>query len=121
MHSILIINEMAVAAPLVGARSRVGSQITERAGTRPAPTLGEIIGAFKSITTNKYIRWLKQNNWPPVRGKLWQRNYYERVIRDENELNRIREYIMFNPARWQFDRDNTSGKPDETERRFWQF
>ena len=76
----------------------------ERAGTRPAPTsLGEIIGAFKSITTNEYIRNVKNNNWQSFDKCLWQRNYYEHVIRDEHDLNGIREYIINNPAQWEED------------------
>jgi hypothetical protein len=38
--------------------------------------------------------------------KIWQRNYYEHIIRKENELNRIREYIQNNPMKWEFDREN---------------
>lgn len=49
---------------------------------------------------------VKQQGWTPFSGKLWQRNYYERIIRDESELNRIREYIINNPARWESDGDN---------------
>jgi hypothetical protein len=37
---------------------------------------------------------------------VWQRNYYERVIRDEDELDRVREYILLNPLKWDFDREN---------------
>jgi putative transposase len=37
---------------------------------------------------------------------LWQRNYYEHIIRDEEELNRIRQYITDNPARWDDDPEN---------------
>lgn len=73
---------------------------TCRAGTRPASTLGEIIGAFKSITTNEYI---KNKDWPAFNKHLWQRNYYEHVIRDETDLARIREYIVNNPIKWQED------------------
>ena len=101
-----------VGAPLVGAQN--GTDVRQRAGTRPAPTLGETVGAFKSITTNEYIRGVKQHNWPSFPGKLWQRNYgacpersrRERVIRDEDELNRIREYIIYNPVKWAEDEDN---------------
>jgi len=55
------------------------------------------------MTTNAYIRGVKQNGWQPFPGKLWQRNYWERIIRDENELNRIREYIINNPSNWHDD------------------
>ncbi len=74
-------------------------------GTLP-DTVGRIVQAFKSITTHKYITGVKQNGWPPFPGKLWQRNYYERIIRNEGELKRIREYIVNNPARWELDREN---------------
>ena len=74
----------------------------KRADTRPAPTagLGDIIGAFKSIATHEYIKGVKQHGWTPFPGKLWQRNYYEHIVRSEKELTRIREYIRNNPAQF---------------------
>lgn len=69
----------------------------------PLPT---IVQWFKTMTTNEYIRGVKQHNWPPFPGKLWQRNYYERIIRDENELNRIRHYIHYNHLKWEYDQEN---------------
>jgi REP element-mobilizing transposase RayT len=82
------------------------SEQTERTDTRPVPTLFEIIGAFKSITTNGYINCVKQNNWPPFRKRLWQLRYHDRIIRDEDELNRIRKYITENPLNWAKDEIN---------------
>ena len=96
LHGIIHI----VGAPLVGARSN-------RAGIKPAPTLGDIIGAFKSLTTHEYIRNIKNNHWSPFNKQLWQRNYYEHIIRDEESLNKIREYITLNPIMWDRDRNNT--------------
>jgi putative transposase len=55
------------------------------------------------MTTNEYIRGVKQYGWPPFPGKLWQRNYWEHIVRDESELNRIREYVSNNPAQWEMD------------------
>lgn len=75
-HGIIIIHET-VGATLVVARPGTAP---ERAGTRPAPTLGNIVGAFKSITTHEYIRGVKQSGWPPFVGKLWQRNYVSRAF-----------------------------------------
>lgn len=69
----------------------------------PLPT---IVQWFKTMTTNEYIRGVKQHGWPPFPRKLWQRNYFERVVRDEDELNRIREYIIYNPTKWEGDSDN---------------
>jgi putative transposase len=79
---------------------------TNDAPTNDAPTLGTIIQWFKTMTTNEYIRGVKELNWPPFPGKLWQRNYYEHIIRNDRELNAIRQYIIDNPAKWEQDRDN---------------
>lgn len=79
---------------------------TTRAGTRPAPTVGGVVGAFKSRVTVDYIRGVKTQGWPSFAGRLWQRNYYEHVIRNEDSLARIREYIANNPLRWALDREN---------------
>jgi len=51
-----------------------------------APTLGDVMGWFKTMTTNAYIHGVKELGWPPFLGRLWQRNYYERVIRNEKEI-----------------------------------
>jgi len=58
---------------------------------------------FKTMTTNEYIRKERKNGWPPFDGKLWQRNYYEHIIRDNESLNEIREYIVNNPINWKDD------------------
>jgi putative transposase len=76
------------------------------ATTRVAPTVGEIIGAYKSITTVLYTRGVKQFGWPAFRARLWQRNYYEHIIRNENEWTHIQEYIANNPMQWELDREN---------------
>ena len=83
-----------------------GELAINRTGTRPVPTLFEIIGAFKSITTNRYINYVKQNNWSRFRKRLWQLRYNDRVIRDDGELGRIRKYIIENPLNWERDEDN---------------
>ena len=69
---------------------------------------------FKTMTANEYIRRVKEHGWTPFSGKFWQRNYYEHVIRNEDELNKIQEYIDNNPAQWALDRENPeadSGRP----------
>lgn len=65
------------------------------------PTLGKIMRAFKSISGIEVNRILDRQGRP-----LWQRNYYERIIRNDNELSSIREYIMFNPSKWAEDEEN---------------
>lgn len=69
-------------------------------GPKPE-SLGALMVGFKSSVT-KRINELRQTPGAPV----WQRNYYEHVIRDENDLNSIREYIAYNPARWAEDEEN---------------
>ena len=89
-----------------------------RAGARPAPTIGEIVGGYKSLCVHYWLEYIKNNNCAIV-GKFWQRNYYEHIIRNREELYRIREYIINNPSRWKYDRENRDGKPDEEEKKFW--
>jgi REP element-mobilizing transposase RayT len=118
IHGIIAILSTDVGAPLVGARHSdrddsgsagiVSSPAPGlRAGTRPAPTLGRIVGAFKSVTTLEYIRGVRVDQWPAFGQKLWQRDYYERIIRNEKELLEIRKYILENPKRWQEDPENS--------------
>jgi REP element-mobilizing transposase RayT len=69
-----------------------------------APTVGDVVGAFKSLSTNDFIRNVKQNNWRTFYKKLWQRNYFEHIIRNEKSYNQISEYIQTNPLKWQDDK-----------------
>jgi len=64
-------------------------------------SLNEFVGNFKSFTTKKFN---KLNNISGI--SFWQRNYYEHIIRNEKELNKIREYIIYNPINWALDEDN---------------
>jgi len=68
------------------------------------PSLSRIVQWFKTMTTNEYIRGVKQYAWPEFPGHFWQRNYHEHVIRDDADSNRIRQYIANNPAQWDRDR-----------------
>ena len=104
LHGIVLIHQEPVGAPLVGARRSATGE--SRATTRVAPTLGDVIGAYKSLTTVEYVRGVRTMNWPPFHKRLWQRNYYERVVRDEESLESIRQYILDNPARWSLDPEN---------------
>jgi REP element-mobilizing transposase RayT len=64
-------------------------------------SLGSLVAGFKAATTRRI------NELAGTRSQsVWQRNYYERIIRDDSELNRIRQYIEENPDRWRFDPDN---------------
>ena len=59
-----------------------------------------------SPTTHKYIDDVDNKNWPQFYKRLWQRNYYEHVIRDEKDLDRIRDYVQANPDNWDEDKEN---------------
>ena len=66
--------------------------------------LGQYVSWFKRMTTTAYIRGVEQLGWKPFPGKLWQRNYWEHIVRDNDELDRIRKYIRNNPAKWEIDK-----------------
>ena len=68
-------------------------------------TLGEIVGAFKSITTVHYARGVRCEGWMPFRKRLWQRGFYDRVLRDERELSDVRRYIDNNPRTYDLERN----------------
>jgi len=72
----------------------------------PTLSLPDIIHRFKSLTTARYQEGVVQNNWTPFPGRLWQRNYYEHVIRNERDLNNIQQYIAENPIKWDSDENN---------------
>ncbi|MBI5414647.1 transposase [Candidatus Peregrinibacteria bacterium] len=79
----------------------------QRQGVAPTESkilsLPDIVHRFKTMTTKKYTDGVKNNNWQPFSGKLWQRNYHEHIIRDEISLEKIREYIINNPYNWDED------------------
>ena len=68
--------------------------------------LHRVVQWFKTMTTNEYIRGVKNKNWQRFDGKLWQRNYWEHIVRNENEYNRISQYIIANPLKWENDKSN---------------
>jgi len=77
-------------------------------GEHVGSPLQRIIQWFKTMTTNDYIKNVKKNNWIPFDKKFWQRNYYEHIIRNEKDLNKIREYSICNPANWKTDENYCS-------------
>lgn len=114
-HGIILIHDDTVGAhrraPDFDVRSDLGIRHgmfnAEKTGACNAPlrrqsgSLGSVVAGFKSATT-KRINTYRNNAGCPV----WQRNYYERVIRNENELSRAREYIVNNPQKWALDKEN---------------
>ena len=67
----------------------------------PLASLGQMVAYFKYLTTRGVNDKIGLSGAP-----LWQRNYYEHVIRNEKDMNRIREYIFNNPLQWHFDQEN---------------
>ncbi len=70
-------------------------------------TIGDMLGAFQSIVTVEYIRGVKTLGWQPFNGKLWQRNYWEHIIRNEQSYQNISNYIINNPKKWDEDKFKT--------------
>lgn len=64
-------------------------------------TLGDVVHRFKSLTTTKYRHGVTELGWTPFPKRFWQRNYYERIIRDEKSCDEIRGYILNNPLVWE--------------------
>lgn len=71
--------------------------------TSPNPKLGDVIRSFKSITNNRYTIGVRDLNWAPFDRRIWQRNYYEHIIRNDRALETIQNYINNNPANWERD------------------
>ncbi len=72
--------------------------------------LGDVVGVFKSLTTHVYILGVREQGWTPFDKRLWQRNYYERIIRTDDALTKARAYIEANPQNWETDNENTTKK-----------
>jgi len=96
IHGIIKINNPSITNNVVGATQR-GCPYSAVAVSLPY-----LIDRFKTGTTNKYIDGVKTSKWKPFHKKLWQRNYYESIIRNETEYARITKYIRNNPILWGF-------------------
>lgn len=98
----------------VGATLAVAPQwtIPKPQSLKTDPTLGDVIGAFKSLVFKTYRQWIETYE-PERQAKFWQRNYYEHVIRSNKELLNIRQYIRDNPLKWELDRDNPASHHPE--------
>lgn len=95
VHGIIVIRDS----------ENTGGPKLQRAGYKPAPThghtLSEVVRGFKTFSARR-LNQLRNRVGQPV----WQRNYYEHVIRNEQTLTAVREYILNNPAKWAEDREN---------------
>jgi REP element-mobilizing transposase RayT len=105
VHGILIIHEN-VGATFMAARKRAGMNPAPTVRQNGGPTLGRIIGAFNSPTTREYTRGTRSGTWPASETRLWQRNYYEHILRNDEDWQRMHLYIESNPANWDADDGN---------------
>ncbi len=100
-HGIIVITDSVGADPCVCPNIKWDKHIgLETSGKHIGLPLQSIVQWFKTMTTNEYIRNVKNLKWKPFDRKLWQRNYYEHIVRDEKELYRIRQYIKNNPIEY---------------------
>jgi putative transposase len=120
LHGIIEINRhIAVGADLVSARNDVPAQnvssfqLGQTQGLslqslQPQQNIGLLsrtIQGFKSKSAVEHINIMRSKSTSDS-TKIWQRSFYDRIIRNDAELNRIREYILVNPAMWERDRNN---------------
>ena len=82
---------------------RISASEEERQAILASGSIGAIVGNYKMLVTKRVKAMLKVSG---ADMQVWQRGYWERIIRNERELNATREYIRNNPIRWQEDRDN---------------
>ena len=115
VHGVIFIaGSDTVVSPNTGISPTVGATPAsplQRPSGPPKRSLGAIVGSYKSAVSRR-INELRRSRGAPI----WQRNYYEHVIRDDTALNRIRQYIMENPARWAEDPENPERSPCDRRR-----
>ena len=103
------------ASPLDETTSGDASPLPRPTGGVSPGSLGAVVGNFKAVTARR-INDLRRTPGIPV----WQRNYYEHIVRNERTLNAIRQYITDNPARWGCDRYNPAAAgPDPQALLLW--
>jgi REP element-mobilizing transposase RayT len=97
-------NDMVALNDTVAPNNIIKFEAANGAGASPARTgsVSDIVGAFKSLVANGCLEICKAKN--EFMGKLWQRNYYEHIIRDERAYHTISEYIINNPLKWGADK-----------------
>ena len=73
-------------------------------GDHTGSPLQEILNWYKTMTTNDYIRYVKMGLYPPYDTAVWQRSYFDHVIRNRDDLYEMRKYIVNNPIAWYYKR-----------------
>ena len=80
-------------------------QTGQTQGLPPVFTIGDIVGSFKSRCVDDNLKRIKKGNLNEI-GKIWQPNYFKHIIRNEKELEQVRQYIQDNPLKWDEDENN---------------
>jgi len=116
LHGIIVFIEADAATDIATAsRTLAGSDKIKEGAASSAPTdfvdmassitrkvaLGRVLRAFKSLSAIAANRLLDRTEQP-----FWQRNYHERIVRDEQEMDQVRTYIYHNPQQWSIDTEN---------------
>ena len=83
-------------------KAGIGAPLAGAPMAGKAAAISDIVGAYKSLVANGCLAIFKSRN--KIMGKLWQRNYYDHIIRDEHSYQRISDYIINNPANWKRDK-----------------
>ena len=101
-HCIIVNNGMGnnIGADLRVCPYKTGDHIGDNLGEHIGSPLHRVVQWYKMMTTNEYIRGVRNLGWQSFNGKLWQRNYYEHIIRNEQSCQRISKYIINNPKKW---------------------
>ncbi len=76
----------------------------QAAGEHIGSPLHHVVQWLKTMTTNSYIKCVKTLGWEPFDKKIWHRNYYEHIIRDDRAYQNIARYIQENPIKWEADK-----------------
>jgi len=116
MHGIIaLVGATLAVAPNDNNAPNDGNSVVVGAGVNPAPTtttattttgtISNIVGAYKSLVANGCLDIYKSKN--ETMGKLWQRNYYEHIIRNKKSYQTISKYIENNPTKWADDKFHT--------------
>ena len=110
LHGIIVVRGVGTAprgrpSPGIDCPGKENGQARGAVPTR-CLSLSDIMERFKSLTTTRYIAGVKTAGWLSFFGKLWQRSFHDRIIRNDMELNNIRTYICNNPSEWDADENN---------------
>ncbi len=99
VHGLLFIVESDAPDSAIAERFGKGGHTGPPLQATDAP-LSRVVQWFKTMTTNAYLAGVHDHGCPRVSGKLWQRGYYDHIVRQEEALNDIRQYIIDNPRKW---------------------